>query len=331
LHSLKSAKKIAAASAAVLLISFAAVLGVAHSNYHPASASPTPVFGVFVGTSPAGEPVRQLLRIPSGGEPELIQWKLTLHQDAKTLAPTRYELRCDYGLTTPGEPGLARDIKTLQRNGVWTRSKGTKSDAAATVFELSGALSLLQVDDNILHVLNSDRSLMIGNGGWSYSLNRAERAEKLVDLALARSGPDVSYQISPVATGPAVLGVFEGRTPCLGVASELQLPAPASCMKAKWRVTLYQNPETLTPTKFRVEGTLFRGGALEGSWSRIGGHRHGSGGTVHRLTPAGRGPSLHLLAGDDNVLFFLNEKRQPLVGNIHFSYTLDRRAPSGPS
>jgi hypothetical protein len=285
-----------------------------HSTSRPS------VYGVFVGTSPSGEGVRKLLQIPSHPAPEVIRWKLTLHQDKKTLDPTRYELRCEYGLTAPGEPGLAKRINTLERKGEWTRSKGSRSNAGAVVFNLKGALSLVQIDDNVLHVLNPDRSLMVGDSGWSYSLNRMERAEKPVDPALDRS-PDMSYKIAPLATGRTVFGIFEGRSPCTGIAVQLQIPANAACMKAKWRITLYQNPGTLAPTTYRVEGTLYRPAGSEGNWALV----RDRGATVYRLTPGSNGPPLYLLEGDDNVLFFLNQKRQPLVGTLDFSYTLNRR------
>lgn len=289
------------------------------------STSDRSVFGVFVATSPAGESIRQLLQIPSNPEPEVIRWKLTLHQDEKTLAPTRYELRCDYGLTAPGEPGLAKVLNTVQRQGAWTKSKGSKPDSGAAVFELKGTLSLLQIDRNILHVLNPDRSLMIGNGGWSYSLNRDEQAEKRVDADAGTSEPDMSYQIAPLASGPKVFGVFEGRSPCKGIAGQLQIPVHPACQKAKWRVTLYQHPETLAPTTYRVEGTLYRRGAGQGNWTRIRGSQNNPQAIVYLLTPGDGSPALYLLKGDDNVVFFLNQNQQALVGDIYFSYTLNRR------
>ena len=281
------------------------------------------VFGTFAGTSPGGSSIRQLLRIPPDADLEVIQWNLILHQDEKTRRPSNYELRCDYGLTAPGQPGLARGVKTLERRGVWTRSQGN-----GIVFELRGALWLRQVDDNVLHVLNPDHSLMVGDGGWSYSLNRAEPAEKLVDPALSRSEPFMSYQIQALASGPAVAGVFEGRSPCHGIASQLQITVPAACLKAKWRITLFRNPATLAATSYRIEGTFFRSGAVEGSWASI--QRSQNGASVYRLTRS-NGPPLYLLKGDDNVLFFLNRDQQPMVGNVYFSYTLNRRTSPAPS
>ena len=290
-----------------------------------ASPSSPAVFGTFIGTTPSEEPVRLLLRIPSDPKPEIIEWKLTLYRNPKTSEPTRYEIQCDYGLTAPNVPGLAKRLASMKREGEWTESKGIKSNPHAIVFDLKGALSLLKIDDNIVHVLNRDRSLLIGDGGWSYSLNRAERAEK-VEHNVAGSEADATRQISPLSTGPAVFGVFEGRSPCQGIARQLQIPVHRACFKAKWRVTLYQTHETLAPTTYKVEGTLYRRGAVEGSWTRIQGGEDDPQATVYRLKPSKNGPSMYLLRGDDNVLFFLDQNQRPLVGNLNFSYTLDRRS-----
>jgi hypothetical protein len=293
------------------------------------NASPD-VFGVFVGSTPCLEPVRQLLQIHSGSEPEpeLMEWKLTFYQEPKTMTPSRYELRCEYGLTAPGKPGLAKGLKTLELKGTWTSSKGTKSNPNATVYELHGAVNFLEVDSNVLHVLNTDRSLMLGTGGWSYTLNRAEQAEKAVDVRLLRSAPEMSYQISPLATGPTVFGIFEGRTPCHGIARQLNITSHVASTKVKWRVTLYQDPGTQNPTTYKVEGSLFRQTSREGNWTMTRGTEKDPEALVYRLASAKDEPALLLLKGDDNVLFFLDQKRKPLVGHQEFSYTLNRR--SGP-
>jgi hypothetical protein len=304
--------------------------GMAILNAPRSWASEPSVFGVFCGSSPCGEPIRQALRIPTNGAPELIEWKLTLYQDATAHTPSRYELHCDYGLTVPNKPGLAKDVKTLERQGTWTLSKGTKSNPDAVVYEFNGAISLLQVDSNILHVLNPDRTLMIGNGGWSYTLNRTDHAEKRPEQALMQSQPDMSYQISPLATGPTVFGVFEGRSPCQGIARELKKSVHAGSAKVKWRVTLYQNPETLAPTTYKVESSLHRRNPREGDWSIVRGTQKDPNAIVYRLAPTKDEAALFLLKGDDNVLFFLDQSRNPLVGHCEFSYTLNRRTTSSP-
>jgi hypothetical protein len=163
---------------------------------------------------------------------------------------------------------------------------------------------------------------MVGNGGWSYTLNRASAAEKPGD---ASRTIDMSYPIAPASMGRAVAGIFEGRTPCLGIAQALNRPERPGCTKAKWRVTLYQDPDSGKPSTYKVEGTLYRKAAREGTWSTVRGTRVDPQATVYRLAPTETDAALFLLPGDDNVLFFLDQNMRPLVGHAEFSYTLNRR------
>lgn len=263
---------------------------------------------VFVGTTPCTETIRPLLQIPADANSELIRWELT-------LLPAGYKLRCEHESTTN------KGTKVIQKEGTWTATKGIKSNPDAVVYELNGAVALFQLDSNILHILNPDRSLMIGHGGWSYTLNRKEAAEKAPDPRLALMQPDMSYQIAPLATGPNVFGVFEGRTPCQGIARELKVRVDPANTKVKWRVTLYQNPDTRAPTTYKIEGSLHRRTSREGTWSISSGAE----GTIYRLAQTDTEPAILLLKGDDHVLFFLDQNRKPRVGHADFSYTLNRR------
>jgi hypothetical protein len=148
---------------------------------------------------------------------------------------------------------------------------------------------------------------------------------------LAALLPDQSYTISPLATGPTVFGVFEGRTPYQGIARELGRPENRGGLKVKWRVTLFQNPETRTPTTYKVEGSLYRQGGREGTWSIVRGTRTDPNAVVYKLDATQSDGVLLLLKGDDDVLFFLNQEQQPLVGHADFSYTLNRRTASAPA
>jgi hypothetical protein len=310
----------------VIAISIAFGLGI--TGLSAQTTSDSSVFGVFAGSSPAGEAIRPLLQIPRDAKADLIQWRLILYHDAKTLAPTRYRLHCDYGPAVPGLPGLGTRRTTVKKEGSWTIGTGIKSNPKAVVYELNGAMSLFKVHPDVLHVLNGDRSLMIGNGGWSYTLNRTEASEKPGDPSLVVESGDDSRKISPLATGPSVFGVFEGRSPCLGIARDLKIDVNGGCIKVKWRVTLYQNPETRVPSTYKVEDTLHRQGAREGNWTILRSTETDPNAIVYRLFPTKTETALHLLKGDDNVLFFLNQDRKPLVGHSEFSYTLNRRASS---
>lgn len=312
------------------LIAISIAVGHGFNGLKAQTTSDSSVFGVFAGSSPSGESIRPFLQIPLDAHADLIEWRLTLYQDAKTLAPTRYRLHCDYGPAVAGLPGLGTKRSTVKREGSWTIGTGTKSNPAAIVYELNGAVSLFKVHPDVLHVLDRDRSLMIGNGGWSYTLNRTEASEKPGDPSVTEGTASDSRKISPVATGPSVFGVFEGRTPCLGIARDLKIDVNAGCIKLKWRVTLYQNPETRVPSTYKVEDTLHRQLPREGNWTILRGTEADPNVIVYRLSPTKTEAAIYLLKGDDNVLFFLDQNRKPLVGHAECSYTLNRRASSHP-
>ena len=172
------------------------------------STPPAPEAERFVGTTPAGDEIRAMLGIPRDAPTEIIEWDLALHRD-------RYVLRLAHGATIANHPGLGSDAIKVERAGNWTASTGS----GGRVLRLTGAVDLREVGPDVLAVLNPDSSLMVGDSGWSYTLNRAVRAERTVDPNLIP--PDTSYAISPVASGPTVVGVFEGRTPCQGIAAEI--------------------------------------------------------------------------------------------------------------
>ena len=292
----------------------------------PAASGKDSIVGEFIGSTPCGEAIRQLFEIPAGVEPPL-RWHLTIEQHPQSREPARYRLTCSYDVNA-GTAGSAKETRTLSKEGAWKLGKPSKSIAAVVTCELDLGIALAQVDQNILQLLDRDRRLMLGTGGWSYTLNRSESAEKPVDPALALSVPDMSYTISPVATGDSVFGVFEGRTPYQGIARELKIQRHAGGNKAKWRVTLYQDPTTKQPTTYKVEGTLFRPGAREGKWAIGRGTAADPKAVVFELAASETQASILLLQGDDDVLFFLDRERKPLVGHADFSYTLNRRSAS---
>jgi hypothetical protein len=264
----------------------------------------------FVGTTPATPELLRSLGAP-GADAELIEWTVSLQGSGV------YAVNATVGLTQPNMPGVARNKRNVETSGKWTRGKATRSDPRGDVIAL-GNLSFVRIGPSIIHVLAADGSLMAGNGGWSYSLNRSDKAEPFVDPRLAAQAPEMSYTISAVSTGPSVYGVFEGRTPCQGVARAIGMTVHPSCAKVKWRVTLYQDPQTRTPSTYKVEGSLYRANSIEGRW------------TISPATPGGHSlirleSSATFIKADEDVLLFADREGTPLVGHAAFSYTLDRR------
>jgi hypothetical protein len=135
---------------------------------------PSTVLGVFAGTSLCGEVEKPFLKIPGDASCDRIQWKLTLYHNPENRSATVFKLAIEYGYHVDN-----RTYKTLDQNvieGKWKTTKGTKADPEAVVYTLeadnSRVLSFVRMDENIIHLLNTDKSFMVGNGAQSYTLNR---------------------------------------------------------------------------------------------------------------------------------------------------------------
>jgi len=284
----------------------------------------------YVGSSPGGELVREFLGgLASNAPCHSITWQLTLSTSHGSGSPAMFSVSALYHVPTASNPNRSEDGPKVALKGSWEILQGAKSRPGAEVYRITASnpqrsLSFVKVGDHLLHLLNPDGSLAVGNGGESYTLNLASRAEKPGDRDQVNNAPEISYKISAMAAGPTVFGVFEGRTPCQGISRELKKEAHPGCIKSKWRVTLYQDAITSAPTTYKVEGSLFREGARGGTWSMTRGAAMDANATVYRLDATPTQPALLLLKGDDNVLFFLNQNRELLVGHAGFSYTLNR-------
>lgn len=284
--------------------------------------------GMFVATSPCDAVSRAALKIPATANCEIIRWHLTLFEDAKTLTPTTFELNCVYGLPEQGTLGLSKGGTRVGWKGRWKIVPG----ADRTVYELDlgvakGTVSFVRVDHNLLHLLDQSKSLAMGNAGWSYTLNRT--GDLNINQAAATSQIQIASSTtyaSQITTNSSMLGRFVGRSPCQEVARELSRPVTSDCIKVKWDLTLYHDPNTLAPTTYKLNGTFFRERVREGKWTIVRGTKTSPHAVVYQLDPERPQGSLLLLKADSNILFFLDRERNLLVGNANFSYTLNRDA-----
>lgn len=286
--------------------------------------------GIFVATSPCDAVSRAALKIPATANCEMIKWHLTLFEDAKTLTPTTFELNCVYGLAEQGTIGLSKGGTNVGWKGRWKIVPG----ADATVYELDlgvpkGTVSFLKVDRNLLHLLDHNKSLAMGNAGWSYTLNRTgdlgRNIKQAPDTSQLQLASPTIYA-SQITTDSSMLGRFVGRSPCQDVARELSKAVTPDCIKVKWDLALYQDPNTLAPTTYKLRGTFFRERVREGKWTIVRGIKTSPNAVVYQLDPDKPQGSLFLLKADSNILFFLDRDRNLLVGNANFSYTLNREA-----
>ncbi len=131
--------------------------------------------------------------------------------------------------------------------------------------------------------------------------------------------PSKTTSRNPVASGPSVLGVFDGRFPCAEILNDWKQPTRPECEKMKWSLTLYQDSETRQPTTYRLNRNV-----REGKWALVRGTKTDPEAVVYQLDSDKPEVSVYLLKGDDNVLFVLDQQRNFRVGGAYLSYTLNR-------
>ena len=76
--------------------------------------------------------------------------------------------------------------------------------------------------------------------------------------------------------------------------------------------------------QFALGGLVWRNPPKTGKWSIVKGTKGDPDAEVYQLDTDDQNGFLSFLKVDDNILFFLDKDRELLVGNEHFSYTLNR-------
>jgi hypothetical protein len=276
---------------------------------------------IFEGTTPGVTAERAFLKIPLNERCDFIRWKLILLQDATTKAATTFTLQREYGFYVDNRTDRSMGQATIE--GTWEIAKVADLKAGTIVYRLhanSSSISFLQLDGNLLHLLDSGKGLMIGNGGQSFTLSRTNNVIPPMSIyqALQASASLASGIQDTVLT-------FVGRSPCKAIAKDLGLAVDPACFKLKWSLKLYQDPVTFKPTKYELNRVINRRNIIEGSWTIVKGTAADPNALVYLLDPGKPGYTLYLMKGDDNVLFFLDKERNLLVGDSLFSYTLNRQ------
>lgn len=266
----------------------------------------------LIGSTPGDEHVKTMLAIPAETKVDFIRWNVTLgiKQD--------FVLDIHYGESQPNTLGF-------KGNGEKKTFKGTYSVSESIdfkeVYHLNCAgfpteITIAKLSENLYHLLTPQGRLLIGNGGWSYTLNRKypdHPAE--ISVATRSTAADKSLQL-----------IFEGRTPCQEIAGEHpEMMASASCFKIKWRLVLHRDSITLQPTTCTIRNIVDNQPRdVPGKWEVI----HGTATNPHAIIYSIQadnltGPML-FFSGDENILFFLDRNYVPMIGNADFSFTMNR-------
>jgi hypothetical protein len=285
------------------------------------------ILGIFQGITPCSGKTPAMPQIPADSDCEQLIWEITLRQDPKTGAPTTYELHSAYGLPQQNTNGLVNGGTPVDLKGKWEILQGTKTNTDAVVYALNpddpkSAIYFAKMDDNVLHVLAQDGRMLVGNGGWSYSLSRTDSHIEIAPADSAANPVVKEESLSLEANGSSIWGVFDGRTSCADIVVEFtNLPPDPSCFKIKWRLALYQDPKTGQPTTYQFCGTQT---SREGTWSITRGTNADPNGIVFRLNLDDSGRFIAFLNADDNNLFVLDSNFNLMVGDELWSYTLSR-------
>lgn len=249
----------------------------------------------YTGSTPAGAMIRTFLEIPLSDSIDFIRWKLILRDN-------QYQLQCNYGIGKPNTDGFINGGKKVELSGEVKKEKN--------YYQLQNrdkTLRIAALNTGLLHLLDTDNSLLAGNGGWSYTLNNMS--------------PSITDEISVFAKQTALKDSmsFEGRTPCNvpGI-----IPPGTECYKLKWYIVLYANVEKNTPGRYKIFGTPWRKeSGRTGNWEIITGK---NGRIIYQLKDDKEKGFLYLLKLDEHILVFIDKHGKLLVGDKDFSYTLNR-------
>ena len=266
---------------------------------------------VFVGSTPGGAEIKSMLGIEAAKPVDFIRWHLVLRERENSFVMT-----ARYGVGKPNTPDFEGGGEKVAFEGIYALAKaGSREVYTLVSSKMEQKVSLIKLNDALLHVLTPEKKLMVGNGGWSYSLSRKNSSS-------VRYPALVSFE--PTAETPTQ-AVFDGRTPCQEIAKGYGWQTGDDCFKLKWRLTLFRDPKTGKPTTYTIQRTLHRTEPIEGTWKIITGTKTDPKAVTYQLDPDKPERSMSFLVGDENVLFFLDKEGRLYGGNADFSYTLNRR------
>jgi hypothetical protein len=221
---------------------------------------------IYIGSTPANRVVKSFLAIPFSDSIDFIRWNLEIDDH-------KYQLSCNYGIGKPNTNGFMDGGKKIELTGKYRKEKNHYS-----LQNNNKTLVIAILNEHVLHLAEENKNLLIGNGGWSYTLS--SQGSKL----------PIDIKLKPTALQDSM--VFQGRTPCREIAN-LGLTLSQNCYKIKWSLILYASKGK--PTTYRTRGTII---PETGKWKIKDGMI---------LLESGEHPVYFIMA-DENILLFTDTK-----------------------
>ncbi len=270
---------------------------------------------VLVGSTPGDEPVKNMLSISPATRVDFIRWNLKLKRD-KTFG-----LTIRFGESQPNTLGFKSGGETKNFEGSFAIDTPPVNKNFSEVYQLQSSsfaqtISLVKISENVFHILTPDSQLMIGNGGWSYTLNRSVPVDSKEILISSELSENRMLQV-----------VFDGRTPCREIALEHpEMNASRSCFKLKWKLILNRDSITCSPTTCVIRKVVdSKALDVTGKWTIIQGTPENPRIVIYKIETGHPTTQISFLVCDENVLYFLDKHGDPFTGNENFSFSLNRR------
>ena len=250
----------------------------------------------YTGSTPAGPEVRRFLGIPLSDSIDFIRWVLIIDSN-------KYALDCNFGISKPNTAGFINDGKKIKLTGSFNSNNNYYQFRNKNNY-----LNIALINRNILQLLDDNKNMLVGNGGWSYTLN---------NTAAVTSGLiNISSLNKPFKDSMTL----EGRTPC---AIPGLLPEGTVCYKLKWLLVMYNTGNSNTGSYIVFSNLWSRQQKKAGTWSVI---KNSNNYSFYQLIDSNKKLPFFLVKIDDNIFMFANKDGDLLVGDEDFSYTLNRTA-----
>lgn len=267
----------------------------------------------LIGSTPGDEFVKTMLTIPTETKVDFIRWSLIL--DDKN----NFVLDINYGESQPNTLGFKGDGEKKSFKGTFSVSETSNFKE---VYHLKSSdffteILIAKLNENIFHLLTSQNQMIVGNGGWSYSLNRKVPVHNDEISITSKISEDKSVQL-----------VYDGRTPCQEFANEHpEMKAASSCFKIKWRLTLNRDSITYQPTTCTIRNIVDNQPRdIIGKWEIVKGTERNPNAIIYKVKVDNLSEPILLFVGDENVLFFLDKNKTPMIGNKDFSFTMNKKS-----
>lgn len=154
-------------SLVIVLLNCLFVLSSCSQSSTPSKSSPD----IFVGSTPCDSLIRTFLNIPLKDSCDFIKWELSINKDSGI-----FHMKVNWGESKPNTNWFKKANK-IEVNGTLTVSNEIKDNPNRKLYRLSAdkfstPVLLAEMNENVLHFLDNNQNLIVGNGGWGYVLNK---------------------------------------------------------------------------------------------------------------------------------------------------------------